>query len=373
MGKLSAFKKYLFAQWRSLDRGIFYSVLILMVFGLFLTWAAGPAVAERRHYEWSYFVYKQLVWMPVALCVLLGTSMFSVKVARRMTFLAFIGAILGMMAVLVVGSEFQGAKRWISILGVSVQPSEFIKPSFAIVVAWLLAKGKLLQRSHGWLWAVGIFGLTMLLLKLQPDFGMMLTVTTIFLTEIFLAGMYMWIVVLLAGAAVSLIPLAYFTMEHVRTRIDGFLHPTDMNSYQVRKSLETLKNAGLFGKGPGEGVVKYELPDAHTDFVMAVAAEEFGFILSSVIIVTFIYIIFRGLTLVRHNNNYFVQLAVGGLIAQITFQVFVNLGTTLNMLPPKGMTLPLISYGGSSLVSMAFAFGLILALTKQTTFSRGLE
>ena len=370
---ISKLKKNILTQFRSLDRGILYSALILMFFGLFLTLAAGPAVAERRHYEWSYFVYKHLIFMPVGLAVLLITALFSVKTARRLAFLTFVGAIGGMFAVLLFGTNFQGAARWISVAGISIQPSEFAKPAFAVVIGWLLARGKLMNQSHGGAISWAVYFLLAGLLLLQPDLGMMLTVTAIFCVELFVSGLPLWIVTTLCAGAIAILPTAYFVFDHVRTRINTFLHPTDANAYQVRKSMETLKNAGWFGKGPGEGIVKYELPDAHTDFIMAVSAEEFGFILSSVIVLTFTYIIWKGSRLVYQNNNYFVQLSVAGLITQIAFQAIINLGSTLNLLPTKGMTLPLISYGGSSLVSMAFAFGLILALTKQHTFSRGLE
>lgn len=373
MRLISTLKKNIVTEWRSIDRGILYSALLLMFFGLFLTFAAGPVVAERRQLEWSYFVYKHIVFMPVGFCVLIGTALLPIQWARRFSFLVFIGAVLGMVAVLLFGTHFQGASRWINIAGISVQPSEFAKPAFAVVAGWLLARGKLLHRSHGALIAWAAYVIVCALLYKQPDFGMLLTVTAIFGIELFLSGLPWKLIIFLGGAAVSLIPAAYFMLNHVHDRIEAFLHPTTENAYQVRQSMETLKTAGWFGKGPGEGVVKYNLPDAHTDFIMAVSAEEFGFLLSSVIVITFMYILFKGMQLIRQNNNYFVQLAVGGLLAQIAFQAIVNLGSTLNLLPTKGMTLPLISYGGSSLVSMAFAFGLILALTKQQTFSRGLE
>jgi len=373
MKLIGALKKNIVTEFRSIDRGILYSALLLMFFGLFLTFAAGPVVAERRNYEWSYFVYKHLMFMPVGICILMGTALLPVQWARRLSFAIFIGSLIGMVAVLVFGTHFQGAARWINVAGVSVQPSEFAKPSFAVVVGWLLARGKLMHKSRGGRWAWLAYLVVALLLYKQPDFGMILTVTAIFGIELFLSGLPWKLILVLVGGGISLIPAAYFMLEHVRHRIEVFLHPTTENAYQVRQSMETLKTAGWFGRGPGEGVVKYNLPDAHTDFIMAVSAEEFGFLLSSVIVVTFMYILFKGMKLIQQNNNYFVQLAVGGLLTQIAFQAIVNLGSTLNLLPTKGMTLPLISYGGSSLVSMAFAFGLILALTKQQTFSRGLE
>lgn len=370
---INKLKKNITTQYRSLDRGILYSALLLMFFGLFLTFAAGPVVAERRNYEWFHFIYKHLIFMPIGIGLLISTALLPLKWARRVGFLVFIGAICGMIAVLLFGTRFQGASRWINIAGISVQPSEFIKPAFAIVAAWCLARGKLIRQSHGYLWAWGLWGIIVLLLGAQPDFGMIITITAIFGTEIFLSGLPWAIIIAIGTLFASLVPTAYFMFEHVRHRFDVFFNPTTENAYQVRQSMETLKNAGWFGKGPGEGVVKYTLPDAHTDFIMAVSAEEFGFILSSVIIITFMYIIFKGMRQIRQNNNYFVQLAIGGLITQIAVQSIINLGSTLNLLPTKGMTLPLISYGGSSLVSMAFAFGLILAFTKQQTFSRGLE
>lgn len=381
MGRISTFKKSIVTQWRSIDRGILYSALLLMFFGLSLTFAAGPVVAERRNewcsifgqYQISCFIYKHTMFMPVGILVLIGMALLPVQWARRLSFLVFGGSLLGMVAVLLFGTHFQGASRWINVAGISVQPSEFAKPAFAVVVGWLLARSKLLHKSHGGIYACIAYLITCFLLYKQPDFGMLLTVTAIFGIELFLAGLPWKVIAFLVAAAASLVPAAYFMLEHVRNRIEAFLHPTTENAYQVRQSMETLRTAGWFGKGPGEGVVKYTLPDAHTDFIMAVSAEEFGFLVSSVIVMTFMYVLFKGTTLVRQNNNYFAQLAVGGLLAQIAFQAIVNLGSTLNLLPTKGMTLPLISYGGSSLVSMAFAFGLILALTKQQTFSRGLE
>ncbi len=370
---LTLLKKNIASEGRALDRGILYSALLLMFFGLFLTFAAGPVVAERRHLEWSYFVYKHLMFMPIGIFILIATALLPVAYARRLGFLTFLGAIGGMILVVLIGTKFQGAARWINIAGISLQPSEFMKPALAIVCAWFLARSRLIRASHGAWYAWGAFGLSFILLALQPDFGMMLTITAIFGTELILYGMSKKIITLLAGVGACLIPAAYFTFDHVRNRIQNFFSQDLEKSYQVKQSLETLKTAGWFGKGPGEGVVKYTVPDAHTDFILSVSAEEFGFLLTSVILLTFMYIVIKGMKLIRQNNNFFVQIAVGGLVAQITFQALVNIGSTLNLLPTKGMTLPLISYGGSSLVSMAFAFGLILALTKQQTFSRGLE
>lgn len=373
MKRLTAFRQNILNQFRSLDRGILYSAFLLMFCGIFLTLAAGPAVAERRHYEWDYFVQKQLLFMPVAFCTLIFTALLPARQARHLSFLALIGSIFGMMAVLLFGTRFQGAARWISVAGVSVQPSEFVKPAFAVACAWFLARGKLIQHSKNTLLAWGIYFVIVGLLLLQPDLGMTLTVSAIFGAELFLSGISKWLVGGLIGLGVAAVPTAYFCFDHARARIDAFLNPEGHNTYQVTKSMETLKNAGWFGKGPGEGIVKYELPDAHTDFILAVSAEEFGFLITSVIILTFCYIVWKGTKLVYSSNRYFVQLAVCGLVTQIAVQAIINMGSTLKILPTKGMTLPFISYGGSSLISVALCFGLILALTKEHTFSRGLE
>lgn len=373
MKRWETLKQNISNQFRSLDRGILWSACLLMFCGIFLTLAAGPAVAERRHYIWYYFVQKQLVFMPGAFVALMATALCPPKWARRVAFAVLAGSILGMIAVLLFGTRFQGAARWIPIAGVSVQPSEFAKPAFAVVCAWLLAKGRLIQHSHQTLWAWCVYILIAGLLVCQPDLGMTLTISAIFGVELFVSGISKWLVGGLAGLGLAAIPTAYFCFSHARARIDAFLNPEGHNTYQVAKSMETLKNAGWFGKGPGEGIVKYELPDAHTDFILAVSAEEFGFLITSVIIFTFGYVIWKGMKLVRESNRYFVQLAVSGLVAQIAVQAIINMGSTLKILPTKGMTLPFISYGGSSLISVAFCFGLILALTKEHTFSRGLE
>ena len=202
---------------------------------------------------------------------------------------------------------------------------------------------------------------------------MTLTLTAILAAELFLAGIPKYLIGLLGGVLSLLSTAGYFLLDHVRVRIDRFLSPEQGEAYQVEKSMETLRNAGLFGKGPGEGIVKYDLPDAHTDFILAVSAEEFGFVLTAGLVLVFAFLLLRGFWLIRKENNYFCQIAVGGLLTQIAFQVIVNMGSTLNLMPTKGMTLPFISYGGSSLVSIGFAFGVILALTRRHTLSRGLE
>lgn len=359
--------------YRSMDKGLLNGAFILLLFGLFLTFAASPGVAERNHIDPYHFIKRQLMFIGPAVFAMMGVAFLSFKSVRRLSGLILLASLIGMVYVLLFGVEIKGATRWINIFGIGLQPSEFMKPAFAIVCAWLLASGRLIRQFPGYIIAFVLFAIIAGLLFLQPDIGMLLTVSMIFGVQLFLLGIPLSIVGFLGGVLVSGVVAAYFIFDHVHTRIDRFLNPAKGEAYQVEKSMETLKNAGWFGKGPGEGVVKYELPDAHTDFILAVSAEEFGFIITFVLVAVFAYIVLRGFWLMRGENNLFCQIAVGGLLTQIAFQAIVNMGSTLNLLPTKGMTLPFISYGGSSLVSIGFAFGAILALTKRHTLSRGLE
>lgn len=360
-------------QFRGLDKGILNSIFILILFGICLTLAASPAVAERNRYDTFHFIYRQFLFLGPAVGTMLGVALLSVKQIRRVALVLLVVSLIMMVYVLLFGYEIKGAKRWMNFGPIGLQPSEFVKPAFAVVCAWLLASGKLIKKFPGYWLAIGLYGIVALLLFRQPDIGMLLTVSAIFAVQLFLSGIP-WALVLGAGGFfAALVSLAYFNLEHVRLRIDRFLNPEVEKGYQVEKSLETLHNAGWFGKGPGEGVVKFQLPDAHTDFILAVSAEEFGFVLTALLVGVFAFLVLRGFWMIRKENNYFCQIAVAGLLTQIAFQVIVNMGSTLNLLPTKGMTLPFISYGGSSLVSVGIAFGFILGLIHSRTLSRGLE
>lgn len=372
----SYFKKcrdFISNSYRSLDRGLLYGAFILILYGIFLIFAAGPGVSERTNRETFYFINRQLIFLVPAIGVMLVTAFLDSKLIRRISGVVLICSLVCMVYVVLFGTEIQGSRRWIYFMGIGLQPSEFAKPAFAVVCAWFLASGRLIKQFPGYLSAIGLYAVVALLLIRQPDIGMFFTVSSIFAVELFLSGIPFLVVGIIGSIFAGMGVVAYFLFSHVHDRVNNFLNPVNGKGYQVEKSLETLKNAGWFGKGPGEGVVKYELPDAHTDFIMAVSAEEFGFILTVFLICVFAFVVLRGFYLLRHENTYFFQIAVGGLLTQIAFQAIVNMGSTLNILPTKGMTLPFISYGGSSLVSVGFAFGVILGLTKRHTFSRELE
>ena len=361
-------------RFRDINRQLLYAAIVLILYGVFLIFAASPGVAYRTNRETFYFINRQLIFLFPTVLVLFTTAFLSFQQIRRLSGVVLLGALACMVYVVLFGTEIQGAKRWLYFLGIGLQPSEFVKPSFAVVCAWLLASGRLIKQFPGYWLAFGLYGFIALLLLGQPDIGMLVTVTSMFGVQLFLSGIHWWIIGLLVSGAVGLGVFAYFTFDHVHTRVNRFLNSVDgQEAYQVEKSMETLQNAGWFGKGPGEGIVKYELPDAHTDFILAVAAEEFGFILTTLLVCVFAFVVLKGFRLLRQSNNHFCQIAVAGLLTQIAIQAIVNMGSTLNMLPTKGMTLPFISYGGSSLVSIGFAFGIILGLTRCHTLSRGLE
>lgn len=372
-GYIDKVQTFLLDRYRSLDRGLLYGAFILILYGIFLIFAASPGVAERTNRETFYFINRQLVFLIPSVFVLFVTSFLSFQQIRRISGIVLIFSILCMIYVVLFGTEIQGAKRWINLFGIGLQPSEFAKPAFAVVCAWLLASGRLIKQFPGYILSILLYTILVILLLLQPDIGMFVTVSGMFAVQVYLSGIPIMLVSVLGGVFASLGVMAYFMFDHVHTRINRFLNPAHGEAYQVEKSLETLQNAGWFGKGPGEGIVKYELPDAHTDFIMAVSAEEFGFILTAFLVGVFAFIVLRGFWLMRQENNHFCQIAVAGLLTQIAIQAIVNMGSTLNMLPTKGMTLPFISYGGSSLVSIGFAFGIILGLTRCHTLSRGLE
>jgi cell division protein FtsW len=268
---------------------------------------------------------------------------------------------------LVWGIEIKGARRWIALPGSSLQPSEFLKPCFAVVTAWLIAEGKKVGRFPGMLLAFAIYGVIVLLLKSQPDIGMLAVITGVFFTQLFVAGLNLAFVGVLFGGIVGASVGAYTLFPHVRSRVARFLHPAVGDNYQVNRALEAFGSGGLLGRGPGEGHIKDVLPDAHADFVFAVAGEEYGMIVCLVILGLFAFVVLRCLVILLREGDLFVVLAAAGLAASFGLQAFVNMASTLDLIPTKGMTLPFVSYGGSSAIAVAFGMGMLLALTRRRT------
>ncbi len=266
---------------------------------------------------------------------------------------------------LFTGTEIKGAQRWLSILGFSLQPSEFIKPAFIIVAAWVMALQKTKEGTPGNLIAAGLYFLVIILLLLQPDLGMTFIVTCALAAQVFLAGFPFRLLIAFGAAGIAGLIAAYFSLDHVRSRIDRFIDPASGDTFQVDKSLEAFRSGGLLGTGPGQGTVKLSLPDAHADFIFSVAGEEFGLWFVLVIMLVFGFIILRGFNRLMDSDDIFTLLATGGLLTMFGLQALVHMGSSLHLLPAKGMTLPFISYGGSSLLSMGYAMGSVLALTRR--------
>ncbi|MBF0876389.1 cell division protein FtsW [Gluconobacter cerevisiae] len=355
--------------WRNLDRVTLACVGLLIGLGYVLMLAASPAVASRIGASRNMFILKQVIFLALAGGIVLGTSYLSRRAIKR---LAIIGGIIALGATamtLVHGMEIKGARRWIALPMMSVQPSEFLKPCFAVVTGWLLSARRSVViwgniAFPGMLIAFLCFGFILLLLKSQPDIGMLSVITMVFMTQLFVDGLKLyWVGLCVAGMA-GAFAVAYIVFPHVQSRVQRFLHPDVGDHYQIDTALRAFGNGGLLGRGPGEGRVKDLLPDAHADFVFAVAGEEYGLILCVIIILLFGTIVLRTLLKLMHEDDPFVIVSATGLVTGFGLQAFVNMGSTLHLIPTKGMTLPFISYGGSSAMSIALTMGMVLALTR---------
>ena len=351
--------------WWTVDRWSLAAVVALMAFGTMLALASSPAVAERLGIDSLYFVKRHLVFLPVAAAVIVATSLMTPLQIRRLALVVFAGCLVGLGATLWFGVEINGARRWLSLAGLSIQVTEFAKPTFAVVTAWLFAEKLRDAKFPGYSLAVISFALLVGLTISQPDMGQTAVIGAVWMTQFFLAGLPMWLVVGLIVLGLAGLAGSYMTMSHVASRIDRFIDPATGDTYQIERSIEAFSNGGLFGQGPGEGTVKNVLPDAHADFVFAVAGEELGLILTLVIVTLFAFIVLRGLVRTMGENNLFVLLAVSGLLVQFGLQSLINMASSLQLIPTKGMTLPFISYGGSSLLAIALGIGMVLALTRR--------
>ncbi len=351
--------------WWTVDRVGLFALLALIAIGAVLVTAASPPVAARIGLPHYYFVTRQQVFLLLSVGVLIVTSMLREQEIRRMATIGCLASLALMALLPFFGAETKGAQRWINIAGFSVQPSEFLKPCFAVVVAWMFAERRRTVGFPGYRIAIALYALVAFLLIIQPDIGMTMTVSAMFGAQMFLAGLpWLWVVTMgLTG--IGGIFLAYLYLPHVTQRIDGFLHPGLTDNYQVEKSLEAFASGGLFGRGPGEGAVKWSIPDSHTDFIFSVAGEEFGAIVCLLIITLYGLIVLRGIWCMRHEENAFVLLAAAGILVQFGVQAVINMGVAVHVLPAKGMTLPFLSYGGSSLLAMAMGMGIWLGLTRR--------
>ena len=351
--------------WWTVDRWTLAAVATLIGFGVILILAASPAAGQRIGLDSFYLAQRHLTLLPLAFALMFTVSLLSPRWVKRIAVIGFAAAILLCLLTLFVGAEIKGATRWITLAGFSLQPSEILKPTFAVVCAWMFAHGAKDPTFPGAWITAGLGLLSVALLMLQPDVGQTFVLTAVWSVQFFLAGLPMlWVALIAVGAAAALTG-AYFALPHVAQRIDSFLDPSAGDRYQIQRSMEAFMNGGLFGRGPGEGTVKGLLPDAHSDFIFAVAGEELGLLACLLIVALFAFVVLRGFSRAFHDNSLFVLLATAGLLTQVGLQSLINMASSLHLIPTKGMTLPFISYGGTSLLALALTLGMVLALTRR--------
>ncbi|WP_416797044.1 putative lipid II flippase FtsW [Ciceribacter azotifigens] len=361
------------AEWFwTIDRLFLVTFVLLMGIGFMLSFAASPAVAERLGLDSFHFVKRHAAFMLPALGVMFGLSFLSPRQVRRTAIVILAVSLLMMVLALFFGIEVKGARRWVTLAGISIQPSEFMKPAFVVVCAWLFAEHARQPEIPGNFFAIILFGMVAALLIAQPDLGQTILTSVVWGGMFFMAGMpWLWIV-LLGGLGGAGLVGAYLTLPHVAGRIDRFL-TGEGDTFQVDTAREAIIRGDWFGQGPGEGLVKRIIPDSHTDFIFSVAAEEFGIVFCIVLVSIFAFLVLRGLNHAFKERNDFNRFAVAGLVLQIGVQSLINIGVNLELLPAKGMTLPLISYGGSSMIAICVTAGFILALTRRRPEKRAQE
>ena len=357
--------------WWTIDRLLLGALGVLMVLGMVLTMAGSPPVAERLGLPVFHFVHRQFLYLIPAALLMVVTSFLSPRHVRRAALVVFLTGMALILAALVFGHEVKGSKRWIF----GIQPSEFVKPAFAVLAAWAFAEGARRKELPGTLVAVALLPLTIVPLILQPDFGQTLLICLVWAALFFMAGLHNFWLLGLGGAGFSGALLAYKFVPHVRARVLKFLEPTTGSAgdaFQVNTAIDSFVSGGWLGKGPGEGTIKRILPDSHTDFIFAVTAEEFGIIACLFLAALFGFIVLRGLFAAARNEDPFCRFAAAGLVMQFGLQSLINMAVNLQLMPAKGMTLPFVSYGGSSLISLALGMGFLIAVTRKRPLS-GLE
>ena len=351
--------------WRTVDKWALSCVLMLFLVGLLLGLAASPPLAAKNGFQPFHYVQRQAFFGSIALLVMLVLSMMSPTLVRRLAVMGFLASFIGLVFLPFFGEDFgKGAVRWYSLGFASVQPSEFLKPGFVVVGAWMMAASADLNGPPGKTWSFALCCSIVLMLALQPDFGQACLVLFGWGVIYFVAGAPMLLLVVLAGLVVFGGTVAYTYSEHFARRIDGFLSPDLDPNTQLGYATNAIREGGFFGVGVGEGQVKWSLPDAHTDFIIAVAAEEYGLICVLVIIALYAVIVVRSLLRLMKERDVFIRLAGTGLVCIFGVQAMINMGVAVRLLPAKGMTLPFVSYGGSSLIAGGIAVGMLLAFTR---------
>ena len=351
--------------WLSFDRGLVAALLMLAASGVIFALASSPSVAIRKGLPALYFAERQIVFAALGVVVMLAVSLLSPPAIRRLALGLFVAGIAAMIAVLVAGEDINGARRWLRVAGFSLQPSELAKPGFAVLAAWAFAERERRPDMPGLAIAIGLHAVLATLLVLQPDIGQTLLVSAVWVALFLLTGRSHVAALVLGGLGAIGAAGAYAAFPHVRTRIDRFIAPVRGDNSQLDRAYQSFAEGGLFGRGPGEGTIKTVLPDAHTDFVFAVVAEEFGAVACLLLLALIATIVLRPLSKAARETDGFVRLATIALALLIGLQALINLGTNVGLLPAKGMTLPFVSVGGSSTIAVAITCGMLIALTRR--------
>ena len=352
--------------WWTMDRWLLGVVAILIGLGVLMSFAASPAAAARMNIgDPFHFAVRQCVFAALGSVILISASLLDARGVRRASFFIFGAAIAIMIALPFFGHNAKGATRWLELGGFSLQPSEFMKPALIVLVAWMFSEGQKGQGVPGVTIAFLLYFLSISLLLIQPDVGQTVLITVAFGAAFWMAGVPLSWVMGLGAVALAGLSSTYFLFPHVASRVDRFLSPDKADTHQVDRAAEAIAAGRLFGRGPGEGVMKRHVPDLHTDFIYSVAAEEYGLIFSLLLISLFAFLVTRGLYKAMKLNDPFQQVAAAGLFVLVGEQVFINVAVNLNLIPTKGMTLPFISYGGSSMLAMCLTLGMALALTRR--------
>ena len=350
--------------WLSLDRWIVFSIILLMIIGIFLILSSSSIYANRLDISENYLIKRHLFILPICICIIIALTNFSVEKIVIFSFITFSVSLVLSIIPNFVFNEIKGASRWISLYGFSIQPSEFLKPTFVIVTATLLSR---FQKKKDNSLKINIFLLSLigLVLFFQPDFGMFLLILLTWFSQLILFGVSKKTIFFLLLLSLIFIILAYVALDHVRFRIDNYFQPDTGDNYQVHKSIDSFTNGGFFGQGLGAGEVSHYLPDVYSDFILSLAAEELGLISVLVVVILYSFIFYRSIYHSTRKNDIFYFLSISGLAIIFILQTMINIFSTLNLIPTKGMTLPFLSYGGSSLISCAILIGFILSLSKK--------
>jgi cell division protein FtsW len=347
--------------WWTIDRYLLTGFFILLLIGVFLVMASSQHLTQSLNLSSHHFTLRHILFGTLSIPIIISFSILNQRQIKIISILGMVISILLIFSTVIDGDKIKGAQRWLYIGNISFQPSEVCKPFFIIFNAWVLSLWAEKKDFPGWIWSITSISIISALLLLQPDLGMTILFIFTWGFQLFITGIPLIIIIFLIISFPIFMIISYHNFDHVKIRIDSFIEGT---TYQVSKSLQSFEAGGLLGKGPGEGLYKKSLPDAHSDFVFAVAAEEYGALICSFIIIIYASIILRTLFYTIRNDNLFLILAIAGLAFQFGFQSLIHMASNTDLIPTKGMTLPFLSYGGSSILASAIMAGMLLGLTR---------